>query len=171
MLQTLKNLVPEDKRDVATAAGGMVALMLGRKATALALFASGARGLERTWREKHPDFKGGWKERWQHAITFYEETHQEPTNRLLHQIGIPMIVGGAVGLLAMPAYTPPWWASLGSWTVGWGLNFVGHGVYEKNAPAFQDDPLSFLAGPIWDLQQLRKKVTGAPAPAAHATAA
>ena len=158
MLQTLKNLVPEDKRDVAAAAGGMLALMMGRKVTALALFASGARGLERRWRHAHPDFEGGLKERWQHAITFYEETHQEPTNRLLHQIGIPMIVGGAVGLFAMPAYTPPWWASLGSWTVGWGLNFVGHGVYEKNAPAFQDDPLSFLAGPIWDLQQLRKKV-------------
>ena len=30
---------------------------------------------------------------------------------------------------------------------------MGHAAFEKNAPAFKDDPLSFLAGPVWDLQQ------------------
>jgi uncharacterized membrane protein YGL010W len=33
------------------------------------------------------------------------------------------------------------------------MNLVGHAVFEKNRPAFADDPLSFLAGPAWDLRQ------------------
>jgi uncharacterized membrane protein YGL010W len=37
------------------------------------------------------------------------------------------------------------------------LNFIGHGKYEKNAPAFADDPLSFIAGPVWDFQQILRK--------------
>jgi len=37
---------------------------------------------------------------------------------------------------------------------GWVLNFIGHGRYEKNQPAFADDPLSFIAGPAWDFMQL-----------------
>ena len=37
---------------------------------------------------------------------------------------------------------------------GWALNLVGHAAFEKRAPAFSDDGLSFVAGPVWDLQQL-----------------
>ena len=32
----------------------------------------------------------------------------------------------------------------------WALNIIGHKAYEKKAPAFADDPLSFIAGPFWD---------------------
>jgi uncharacterized membrane protein YGL010W len=42
---------------------------------------------------------------------------------------------------------------LGAFGVGWALNLVGHAAYEKRAPAFSEDGLSFLAGPVWDLQQ------------------
>ena len=35
------------------------------------------------------------------------------------------------------------------------MNIVGHAVFEKNRPAFADDPLSFLAGPVWDLGQVK----------------
>ena len=65
-----------------------------------------------------------------------------------------MIAGGAVGLLLFSPYRPLWFISAGSFTAGWVLNFVGHGVYEKRAPAFADDPLSFFAGPVWDFKQL-----------------
>ena len=37
---------------------------------------------------------------------------------------------------------------------GWALNIIGHAAYEGRAPAFSEDALSFVAGPVWDLQQL-----------------
>ncbi len=132
--------------------------MTGAKATPLAMFAVGARGLEREWRAAHPDATGSFGDRWQRAIEFYDATHQDPVNRVLHIVGIPMIVGGVVGMLAAPRYTPPWWVANGSWTAGWILNFIGHGLFEKGAPAFADDPLSFVAGPVWDFMQLQKKL-------------
>ena len=142
-------------RGVVLTAGGMGALMAGGKATAIGLLTKGLRDIEAEWRAKHPDFQGGVRERWRHAIEFYEATHQDPTNRRLHLVGIPIIVGGTTGLLIWPRYTPPWFLSAGAFGFGWALNFVGHGLYEKNAPAFADDPLSFVAGPIWDLVHLK----------------
>jgi uncharacterized membrane protein YGL010W len=41
------------------------------------------------------------------------------------------------------------------------LNIVGHACFERRAPAFSDDPLSFVAGPVWDLQQLSARFRGA----------
>ena len=176
MIDRLTTLLADKKnRDLALLGGGMIGIMTGSKLTALAMVGAGMKGLEEQWRKDHPDFEGGLAERWQKAIEFYDETHQDPTNRVLHTIGIPMILGGAIGLLAAPRYTPPWWVANGSWTAGWVLNFVGHGVYEKGAPAFADDPLSFLAGPAWDFIRLRDRFRGAtdssvdaasPAPAA-----
>ncbi|MCA9547012.1 MAG: DUF962 domain-containing protein [Myxococcales bacterium] len=143
-------------RGVALTVGGMGALMTGGKATAIGLLSKGLKDIEAEWRAQHPDFQGGVRERWQHAIEFYEQTHQDPTNRKLHIVGIPIIVGGTTGLLIWPRYTPPWFLSAGAFGFGWALNFVGHGLYEKNAPAFADDPLSFVAGPIWDLMHLKQ---------------
>jgi hypothetical protein len=69
-------------------------------------------------------------------------------------IGIPMIVGGAAGMLVAPPPTPIWAMAVTSFVVGWVLNLVGHKYFEKNAPAFRDDPLSFLAGPVWDFKNI-----------------
>lgn len=159
----LSRLIPEDKKDVAMAAGGMALLLTGARLPALTLFARGAVGLEANWRERHPRFNGGLKERWKKASEFYEGTHQDPTNRMLHIVGIPMIVGGAAGLLAFRPVGPTaplWFGSAGSFVGGWALNLVGHKFYEGNAPAFQDDPLSFVAGPIWDARQVVRKLGG-----------
>ncbi|MEW5850432.1 MAG: DUF962 domain-containing protein [Myxococcota bacterium] len=164
MLETLLNLIPSKKaRNVAMTAGGMVALLGGRKLVGLGLFAKGAHGLEQCWREEHPDFQGGLAERWQRAIKFYEATHSDPMNRKLHIVGIPIILGGTAGLLIFRPYRPLWFISAGAFAGGWALNIVGHAVFEKNAPAFADDPLSFLAGPIWDWQQVKGKRQRAPA--------
>lgn len=159
MLETLMGLLPslvtsEKLRNVASTAAGMIGLLGGRKISGLTLFAKGIRGLEKQWREDHPEFKGGLEERWQRALDFYEKTHKNPVNRKLHMIGIPMIVGGAAGLLIFNPYRPLWFVSASSFATGWVLNFIGHGLFEKNAPAFADDPLSFIAGPVWDVQQL-----------------
>lgn len=145
------------KLGTALAVGGMAMLLTGRKKTALTLFAKGFAELEKQWRENHPEFQGDFGDRWSEATKFYEATHAEKTNRVLHMVGIPMIVGGAVGLLAARPMRPVWMVAAGSFAAGWALNIVGHAVYEKNAPAFADDPLSFIAGPAWDLQQMLGK--------------
>ena len=152
------NLIPGKKgRNVALTVGGMAALLGGRKVVALTLFGKGVQGLERCWREEHPEFEGGLTERWDEAIQFYEATHCNPVNRKLHIMGIPIIVGGAAGLLLFNPFRPLWFISAGAFASGWALNIAGHAFYEKNAPAFADDPLSFLAGPVWDWQQTRRK--------------
>jgi hypothetical protein len=155
--KVLSLVVDEKKRNVAYMVGGMASLLTGSKLGALGLFAKGAFGLEKIWNEAHPEHKaggGGVVERWNRAIHFYESTHMNDTNRKLHIVGIPMIVGGAVGLLVFVPFGPRWLVSASAFTGGWVLNIVGHSAFEKNAPAFADDPLSFIAGPVWDLKQV-----------------
>ena len=166
MLEKMIGLVADEKkRNVLFMVGGMGSLLAGSKLGALGLFMKGAVGLEKVWNDAHPDHKasgGGVVERWNRAIHFYESTHMNDMNRKLHIVGIPLIVGGAVGMLVFVPFGPRWIVTAGSFTGGWVLNFIGHGVFEKNAPAFADDPLSFLAGPVWDLQQVfgkKAKVT------------
>jgi hypothetical protein len=140
---------------VILAAAGMGSLCLGFKVPALGLFAVGVLQIEQDWRARHVAFRGGIGARWRCALDFYSATHQDPTNRTLHVVGIPLIVGGATGLLAARAVVGPiGLASLGAFGVGWLLNLVGHAAFEKRAPAFSEDALSFLAGPAWDLRQL-----------------
>ncbi len=161
MLDKLRSiLLTEKSRNVAYTAGGLLALLGGRKVSALALFGKGLTGLEKAWREAHPEFEGGLAERWQKALDFYEATHKDGMNRKLHIIGIPFIVAGSAGLLLFPAFRPLWGLSAAAFTGGWVLNFIGHGFFEKGAPAFADDPLSFIAGPVWDFQQLFGRARG-----------
>jgi hypothetical protein len=162
MLDKLKDVLADEKsRDLALLAGGMLGVMSGAKVTPLAMAAVGLKGLERRWRAEHPEFEGDLRERWRLAIENYDATHRDPVNRVLHTVGIPMILGGVVGMMISPRWTPPWWIANGSWTAGWILNFIGHGVFEKNPPAFAQDPLSFLAGPAWDFVRLEQKVSSA----------
>jgi len=155
MLRKALSFIGDAKqRDVASMAAGMASLLVGNKLGGLSLFAKGAIGLEGHWRAAHPDFDGNLIDRWNKAIAFYERTHKNETNRKLHLVGIPFIVGGAAGLLLFVPFGPRWWVSWSSFASGWVLNFIGHGVFEKSAPAFADDPLSFLAGPVWEFQQL-----------------
>ncbi len=145
---------------VALSVAGMGALCAGFKLSALSLFVAGIQLLEKDWRARHPDFAGSAAERWQASLAFYRETHQNGTNRTLHLIGIPLIVGGAAGLFASKPLSPVtgglWAGSFAAFAAGWALNIVGHAAYEKRAPAFSDDGLSFIAGPVWDLQELLK---------------
>ncbi len=157
----LRTLFAKETRDLAFTGAGVLALLAGRRVTSLGLVARGLYGLERTWRKNHPEFEGSFGERWKLAEAFYEKTHQNETNRWLHIVGIPIIVGGTVGLYAFRPFRPAWFASAGAFTFGWVLNFIGHGIFEKSAPAFKDDPLSFVAGPVWDLKQIRNRFTGA----------
>ena len=141
-------------RNLLMTAGSVGLLLAGRKLSALAMFARGAWGLEQEWRAKNPEVAPGFAARWEASTKFYEQTHQNPTNRLLHVIGIPMIIGGTLGLIVSKPLRPLWVGSVALFGVGWALNLVGHSKYEQNKPAFADDPLSFLAGPVWDFKQI-----------------
>jgi hypothetical protein len=144
----------EKQLNTAKVVGGMALVLLGRKLEGLGLFAKGIYDLEVMYREKHPDLEPGFEARWQKAVDFYEETHQDETNRVLHRWGIPFIVGGAVGLLASKPYRLPWLISAVAFAGGWAANIAGHSKFEKKKPGFTDDPLSFIAGPVWDVKQL-----------------
>jgi hypothetical protein len=137
--------------------GGMALLLLGRKIEGIAVFGKGIYDLEKIYKSENPDLEPGFEKRWEKAINFYEETHSDKTNRVLHMLGIPLILGGALGLLASKPYKSKWLFSGGLFAFGWFLNIIGHYKYEKNKPAFFDDPLSFVAGPIWDIKQLTNK--------------
>lgn len=154
MLELIGELLGDSRdRDTAMVVGGVAAAMAGLKGSALAMLGKGAAGLERRWREDK-SFKGNLSERWQEAVSAYEETHHDTTNRRIQMVGVPLIVGGGVGLIAIPSYTPPWLVALGAWTAGWGLSLVGQRVYEKGTPVFPEDPLAFLAGPARDLRNV-----------------
>ena len=163
MIKKILGKAPNAKaRSTVYVVAGMGAIMTGQKSTGLGLFARGFYGLEKAWRQDHPEFEGGLGERWNEALVFYESTHEDETNRMLHMVGIPMIVGGAVGLLAFKPHQRSWKIAAGLFGAGWGLNIIGHAIYEGKAPAFADDPLSFVAGPVWDVMQMRGEKKSAP---------
>jgi hypothetical protein len=162
VLEKISAVLKDEKtRDLALVAGGMVGIMTGAKLVPLTLFAVGARGVAKRSVEDTPELRGAsFSQRWERAIAHYDATHQNQVNRALHTIGIPMILGGTLGLLALPRYTPPWWIANGSYATGWALNFVGH-AFEQSAPAFATDPLSFIAGPVWDYVRMKDAIVDA----------
>jgi len=125
----------------------------------------------------------------------YQDHHQTTGNRTCHMVGIPLIIIGLLGLLAIPiAHLGRWpievsllivtlvgaidiWldprlgllmlvtafviylaARLVAWQVlsalfviGWGFQFVGHGVYERRSPAFYKNLAHLIVGPLWAL--------------------
>ena len=79
----------------------------------------------------------------------YREDHQNPVNKALHTIGIPMIVVSVPLMLAAPP------VGIALFVFGWILQFVGH-AFEGKAPSFFSDPRYLLIGPMW----VYKKITG-----------
>src|SRR5258706_11190201 len=75
---------------------------------------------------------------WDDWISEYAESHQHPTNRLCHTIGIPMIaVSGfffAAGIVVPRVLV----VAAGLFVVGWIFQFIGH-AYEKKPPEFFKD--------------------------------
>ena len=81
LARLIEDTLGEKNKNLALALGGMGALLAGRKIAAITMFGGGLAGLEKQWREAHPDFNGTLEERWAEAIRFYEETHANKTNR------------------------------------------------------------------------------------------
>jgi uncharacterized membrane protein YGL010W len=96
-----------------------------------------------------------------------------------HSVSVALLVGiGAVlyDLRLSPRLTAPFAGFLllsyflapplpTSWLVfgfvlGWGLQFVGHLVYEKKSPAFFTNLEQLLVGPLWMLGNLEARRSG-----------
>jgi uncharacterized membrane protein YGL010W len=85
----------------------------------------------------------------------YDHEHTNPWNKVLHGIGIPIIIAGIV--LAIFTF---WRTGLALFVGGWILLFAGHRI-EGNKPAFFQGLIYFLVGPIWIAKELKDALFGA----------
>jgi len=88
----------------------------------------------------------------------YEAEHRHPVNRVLHAVGIPVI------LLSTAALISPWQplglsrkASLAVLAAGWGLLLAGHAV-EGNRPAILRTPTAPFSALRWWARGLSKVI-------------
>ena len=75
-------------------------------------------------------------------IENYKAKHRHPLNKLMHNIGIPLIV------VSLPLFFFTWRWALGMFVLGWILQLAGHAI-EGNQPAFFSNPMYLLVGPFW----------------------
>lgn len=81
----------------------------------------------------------------------YKAKHQHPLNRLLHSIGIPLIV------ISLPLFFFNWRWALAMFVGGWFFQFAGH-MIEGNQPAFFNNPVYLLVGPLWLLRKVSSRL-------------
>ncbi len=79
----------------------------------------------------------------------YDHEHTNPWNKVMHGIGIPIILAGIV--LSIFAW---WRIGLALFLAGWILLFAGHRI-EGNKPAFFQGVIYFLVGPIWIAKEIK----------------
>jgi len=84
----------------------------------------------------------------------YDHEHTNPWNKMLHGIGIPIIIAGIV-LLVLTF----WRIGAALFVGGWILLFVGHRV-EGNKPAFFQGVIYFLVGPVWIAKEIKDAIFG-----------
>ena len=84
----------------------------------------------------------------------YDHEHTNVWNKLLHGIGIPIILAGI--LLAIFTY---WRIGLALFVGGWILLLAGHRI-EGNKPAFFQGLIYFLVGPIWVAKEIKDAIFG-----------
>ena len=96
-------------------------------------------------------------------MAHYDHEHTNRWNKLLHWIGIPIILAGVILLVLLR-----WRVGLPLFVGGWILLFLGHRI-EGNRPAFFQGVIYFLVGPIWVAREIWDSVFGNTrrSPAAH----
>jgi uncharacterized membrane protein YGL010W len=85
----------------------------------------------------------------------YDHEHRNVWNKLLHGVGIPIILAGIILIFVN------WRIGLPLFAAGWVLLFVGHRI-EGNKPAFFQGPVYFLVGPIWVAKEIKELLVGKP---------
>ena len=87
-------------------------------------------------------------------VAQYSDSHQHPVNRLLHTLGIPLIlvslVAAVVGVFFMPLLLP---IAGGLFLLGWIFQFVGH-AFEGKPPEFFKDWRFLFVGLRWWLAKM-----------------
>ena len=86
----------------------------------------------------------------------YDHEHTNALNKVLHGIGIPMILAGIVLLILTF-----WRIGLALFVGGWALLFLGHRI-EGNKPAFFQGVIYFLVGPVWVAKEIKDALFGKP---------
>jgi len=86
----------------------------------------------------------------------YNHEHTNPWNKLMHGVGIPIIIVGIVLMVLLH-----WKIGLTLFLGGWILLFTGHRI-EGNKPAFFQGVIYFLVGPIWVAKELWDTLAGHP---------
>jgi uncharacterized membrane protein YGL010W len=84
----------------------------------------------------------------------YEQEHANRWNKVLHGIGIPLIIAG-IFLLVLTF----WRSGLALFVGGWILLFAGHRI-EGNKPAFFQGVVYFLVGPVWIAKEIKNALLG-----------
>jgi uncharacterized membrane protein YGL010W len=84
----------------------------------------------------------------------YDHEHTNGWNKVLHGVGIPLIIAGI--LLSVFMF---WKVGLALFVGGWILLLAGHRI-EGNKPAFFQGVIYFLIGPIWVAKELKDFLTG-----------
>ena len=92
----------------------------------------------------------------------YDHEHTNPWNKVMHAIGIPIILAGII--LATLTF---WRTGLAFFVGGWILLLAGHRI-EGNKPAFFQGVVYFLVGPIWVAKEIRDALLGSSNPSTHA---
>jgi uncharacterized membrane protein YGL010W len=91
---------------------------------------------------------------WDDWIAEYSLSHQHPTNRWCHTIGIPLIAI-SIPLFVVALLVPGLWkAALALFVVGWTFQFIGH-AYERKPPEFMKDWRFLFVGLRWWFAKLR----------------
>ena len=85
----------------------------------------------------------------------YGHEHKNGWNKLLHGIGIPLVIAGLVLIFIRFSL------GLGLFVGGWVLLFAGHRI-EGNNPAFFQGPIYFLLGPVWVAKEIKEHLFGKP---------
>jgi len=84
----------------------------------------------------------------------YDGEHANVWNKVLHGVGIPIIIAGIV-LLVLTF----WRTGLALFVGGWILLFAGHRI-EGNKPAFFQGVIYFLVGPVWIAKEIKDALFG-----------
>jgi uncharacterized membrane protein YGL010W len=84
----------------------------------------------------------------------YDHEHTNVWNKVMHGIGIPIIIVGIV--LAIFTF---WRTGLALFVAGWVLLLTGHRI-EGNKPAFFQGLIYFLVGPIWVAKEIKDAILG-----------
>lgn len=68
--------------------------------------------------------------------------------------GLGLAMGAVIAGMAWAGLSLPLWAVWAAFLLGTVLQAVGHAVYEKRSPAFADNLIHVLVGPMWVLKEV-----------------